>query len=81
VRKKKKAPATPNLSEYEITKAANTARNKAMARQLDETLRTKYGPFLPGSEGGVSKPGLKKREKKESVQAALERSTRTDPET
>jgi len=78
--KKKKAPATSKLSEYEIIKAANTARNKVLAKQLDEKFRMDYGPFVPELEVGALKPAQKKREKKQTDQVALRRSARTNEE-
>jgi hypothetical protein len=74
-RKADPAPANPNPSEYEIARAANSARNKELAERIDEKFREKYGELLPELDVGSAKPVRKKRGKK-SDKEALRRSTR-----
>jgi hypothetical protein len=58
----RKQKQIPKLSEYELAREANKARNMKMARQIDDKFRAQYDGLLP--EQSTSKPARKKRERK-----------------
>jgi hypothetical protein len=77
-RKSGTAPSNPDPSDYKLARAVNTARNKELARQIDDSFREKYGGFLPDLEVGASKPARKKREKKKIEEEGSQHSTRNN---
>jgi hypothetical protein len=73
------APAIRKVSDYEITRSANIARNKELAEQLNGRFWEVYGSFLPEVEETAPKPARKKREKK-TLGTAPRRSARNNQE-
>jgi hypothetical protein len=72
------------LSQYEIPRAANIARNKVLVDEVDEQFRAQYGGLLPEIGLAPPKPEQKKREKKKKDegkdQGPLRHSTRNNQE-